>query len=536
MIALRNLFIIKPIQKLQSYTDLKKLNKQQLIKVLALVGLFLMPVGIIAQGSSQHDLVIKNGSIIDGMGKTSFKATIVINDGVISQIERDTTIAFNAKKVIDARGYVVTPGFIDTHSHGDPLETPDFKNFLAMGVTTISLGQDGFSPEIGDLPGWIQKVNIAGPGVNIAMFAGHNSLRQLSGINYDSIPRNENMRRMEEMLDNAMQAGAFGLTTGLEYSPGEFSQKGELQSLARIVGKNKGIIMSHMRNEDDNEVESSIRELLGQGKFCPVHISHIKVVYGKGEDRGREILNIIDEAREKGIEVTADIYPYTASYTGIAILFPDWAKLPNKYEEVVNSRRDELADFLRKKVTQRNGPESTLIGTGPFKGQTLADVSSKLEKPFEGVLIDDIGPYGAGAAHFIMDEALQSSLLKHPYINICSDGSPSMRHPRGYGSFPKIIETYVLGQNLLTLEEAVHKMTSLASGTIQLADRGKIEKGKAADILVFKAEELKENATYEEPHQLAGGMEYVIVNGQIAIDAGKFSEKGYGKVLKKNSQ
>jgi N-acyl-D-amino-acid deacylase len=514
---------------------MKELIKQNLVRVVAFLSLCLLPLESIAQGSQSHDLVIKNGRIIDGTGEKSFLATLVINNGIISEIEKDTARKFAAKKVIDASGYLVTPGFIDTHSHGDPLETPAFENFLAMGVTTISLGQDGFSPEIGDLPGWITKVNATGPGVNIAMFAGHNSLRQLSGINYDSVPRKENMQRMEEMLNSAMHAGAFGLTTGLEYSPGEFSRKEELQSLSAIVGKNNGILMSHMRNEDDSEVESSISELLELGKFCPVHISHIKVVYGKGEERGREILRIIDEAREKGIEVTADIYPYTASYTGIAILFPDWAKLPNKYEDVVNSRREDLADFLRKKVIQRNGPESTLIGTGTYKGQTLADVSSRMNKPFEQVLIEDIGPYGAGAAHFIMDEDLQRSLLTHPNVNICSDGSPSMRHPRGYGSFPKIIETYVLDQNLFSLEEAIHKMTGLAAGTIQLNDRGKIEKGKVADILVFKAEELRENATYEEPHQLAGGMEYVILNGKIAVDATKFSQKGFGKVLEKNS-
>lgn len=514
---------------------MKKLIRRNLVDVLFLVILFILPLFIVAQEYPVHDLVIKNGRIIDGSGEESFLATLVINNSIISEIEIDTAREFSAQKIIDAKGYLVTPGFIDTHSHGDPLETPSFKNFLAMGVTTISLGQDGFNPEIGDLPRWVNQVNALSPGVNIAMFAGHNSLRQISGINYDSIPVQENMRRMEEMLIKAFQDGVFGLTTGLEYSPGEFSKKEELRNLARIVGKNNGIIMSHMRNEDDSEVEGSIRELLDQGKDCRVHISHIKVVYGKGEERGLEILKIINDARENGIEVTADIYPYNASYTGIAILFPNWAKLPNNYEEVVTSRREELADFLRKKVTQRNGPESTLIGTGPFKGKTLADVASGLKKPFEEVLIEDIGPYGASAAHFIMDESVQRSLLTHPFINICSDGSPTMRHPRGYGSFPRIVEKYVLGEKVLSIEEAVHKMTGLPAQTIQLNDRGKIEIGKVADILVFKAEELKENATYEEPHQLAGGMKYVILNGKIALDTGNYSKKGNGKVLKKGS-
>lgn len=499
--------------------------------VFPLLSILFISIFSTAQESQIHDLIVKNGQILDGTGAPAYYATLVINNGIISEIQKDTLIKFSATRFLDARDHLVTPGFIDTHAHGDPLETPQFNNFLGMGVTTISLGQDGFSPEIEDLPGWIREVNAAAPGVNIISFAGHNTLRQLSGIGFDSIPSKKNLVAMENLLTKAMNAGAFGMTTGLEYSPGEFSRKEELQSLAKIVGKNNGLIMSHMRNEDDGEVETSIKELLAQGEFCPVHISHIKVVYGKGEERAREILEIINNAQEKGLRITADIYPYTASYTGIAILFPDWAKQPNNYNEVLSSRRQELADFLRKKVKQRNDPEATLIGTGPFRGQTLAGVSAQLNKSFEEVLMDDIGPYGAGAAHFIMNEELQRVLLTHPNINICSDGSPTMRHPRGYGSFPRIIETYVLKEKLLSMEEAVYKMTGLPAKTLQLKDRGTIELGKIADILVFRSKDIKENATYEDPHILAGGMKYVIINGKIAKENEIFSRPGFGTVL-----
>lgn len=515
---------------------MKRSNKLRLTGFLGAFLFLILPVHLIAQVFPDKDLVIKNGKIIDGTGGDPYYATLVINNGSITEIQRDTTLQYSAKRTIDANGHLVTPGFIDTHSHGDPLETPQFQNFLAMGVTTISLGQDGFSPELEDLPGWINKVNAARPGVNIISFAGHNTLRELSGVGYDSVPAKDKLQLMENMLERAMAGGAFGMTTGLEYSPGEFSRKEELRSLAKIVGRNEGIIMSHMRDEDDDEVEASIMELLEMGAYCPVHISHIKVVYGKGETRAREILDIINKARENGVTVTADIYPYTASYTGIAILFPDWAKQPNNYPEVLSSRRDELADFLRNKVNQRNGPGATLIGTGPFKGQNLAMVAAHLNKPFEDVVIDDIGPYGAGAAHFIMDEVLQRSLLKHPHINICSDGSPSMRHPRGYGSFPKIIETHVLAENLLKMEEAIHKMTGLAAEALQLGDRGIINEGMVADLLIFRPEDIKENATYEDPHVLAGGMQYVIVNGELAKENNTFSENGHGKVLIKNER
>ncbi len=480
-----------------------------------------------------YDMVIKNARIIDGTGNEYFYATLLISDDLIVKIDRDTSAVYVGKQIINAKGSVLTPGFIDTHSHGDPLETPEFENFVAMGVTTICLGQDGFSPAENDLASWMQQVNSKGVGVNIAMFAGHNTLRQLSGINYDSIGDPSKLEKMEELLQDAMDAGAFGMTTGLEYSPGEFSKMEELQGLAKIAGKNNGIIMSHMRNEDESEVETSINELLAQGKYCPVHISHIKVVYGKGEERAREIIDMLDSARASGIEVTADLYPYTASYTGIAILFPDWAKKPNSYEEVVKYRRDELADFLRKKVIQRNGPESTLLGTGIFKGKTLAEVASETGKPFEEVLIDDIGPYGAGAAHFIMDEDLQKTFLTRDYINICSDGSPTMRHPRSYGSFPRIIETYVQKEKLLSLEEAVYKMTGLSAKTIGLNNRGLIKEGYKADVLIFDPEDVVETATYENPHQLAKGMQFVIINGKIAKEAGDFTTERSGKILLK---
>lgn len=514
------------------FIKMKKFNLQSLKEKLSIL-LLLLSCPLFTYGQAEYDLVVEDARVIDGSGQKSFYATLLVDRGVIVGVEKDTSINYSGKQKINANNFIVTPGFIDTHSHGDPLQTPEFKNFLAQGITTICLGQDGFSPEEADLSSWMMEVQNKKPAVNIAMFVGHNTLRQLSGINYDSIGIKGKNEKMEQLLKGALEAGAFGMTTGLEYSPGEFSKKDELQKLAKIVGENGGLIMSHIRNEDDREVEASLKELLAQGEFCPVHVSHIKVVYGKGEARAGEILSLLDKARARGIKVTADLYPYTASYTGIAILFPDWAKKPNDFQEVIKNRKEELADFLRKKVHQRNGPESTLIGTGPFKGKTLADVASGLNKPFEEVLIEDIGPYGAGAAHFIMNEELQKTLLTKNYINICTDGSPTMRHPRSYGSFPKVIETYVLKENLFSLEEAIHKMTGLPAETIGLKDRGLIKKGYKADLLIFNPENIKETATYEEPHQLAKGMQYVIVNGKLVKETENFSVERSGEVLKK---
>ncbi|WP_224744229.1 N-acyl-D-amino-acid deacylase family protein [Pontibacter aquaedesilientis] len=487
----------------------------------------------VAQHSITYNLLIRGASVVDGTGKSSFVANVLLLGDSIAVINRDTSATYSAKRTIDAKGLYLTPGFIDTHAHGDPLETPEFRNFLSMGVTTISLGQDGFSPEREDLKGWMAEVSEKRPAVNIAIFVGHNTLRMQSGIRYDSIPSEQGMATMEKLLTNALEAGCFGMTTGLEYNPGYYSDSAELNRLAKIVGSKGGLIMSHMRNEDDNKVEQSIRELLAQGKYCPVHISHLKVVYGKGENRAKEILALLDSARTQGIEVTADIYPYTASYTGIAILFPDWAKKPYDYQEVLKSRRAELATFLKNKIIQRNGPEATLIGSGPHKGKTLGQVAKDLNKPFELALMEDIGPYGADGAYFIMDEALQETFLKNDHVMVCTDGSPTMRHPRSYGTFARIIETYVMGKSLISFEEAIHKMTGLPARTIGLPDRGLIQVGHKADLLLFRPEKVKEKATYENPHQEATGFDYILVNGKVVAEQQQEIFNRAGRVLKK---
>ncbi|MCC9167296.1 N-acyl-D-amino-acid deacylase family protein [Pontibacter harenae] len=483
-----------------------------------------------------YDILIQKATVIDGTGDKAYVANILLSGDSIALIERDTSRHHTALRIINAEGMVLTPGFIDAHAHGDPLQTPAFENFLAMGITTICLGQDGFSPKQPRLQSLIDSVNAVKPGVNIAMFAGHNTLRLLSGAGYEAVPTAKHMAAMEDLLANAMEDGCYGLTTGLEYTPGLYAESAELHSLAKVVGERNGLVMSHMRNEDDALVETSIRELLEQGKYSPVQISHIKVVYGKGEKRAQEILALLDSARAAGIQVTADFYPYTASYTGIEILFPEWAKKPNDFQQVLRTRRNELAEFLRNKIKQRNGPEATLIGSGPYKGKTLAQVADELNKPFEEVLIDNIGPYGASGAYFVMNEELQETLLRNPYVMICTDGSTTMRHPRGYGTFAKVIEEYVQEKQLLPLPEAIRKMTGLPAQTIGITDRGIIKAGAKADILIFDPAEIRENATYENPQQLASGFQFVILNGRIAKEGNKISDERVGQVLRKQTR
>lgn len=227
-----------------------------------------------------YDLWIKHAQIIDGTGSESFWGQVLVNGDKISKIDPDTTNTYLATEVIDAKGRVLTPGFIDAHSHGDPLTTPEFTNFLAMGATTIFLGQDGSSPFTTNLGAWMDKVDSLDLGPNIAMFVGHGTLRMISGIEYIKSPAEEYLLKMDSLLIDAMNAGSFGLSTGLEYNPGYLADGNELNRLAKITGEHGGIVMSHMRNEDDQFMEASLAELLSQGEYCPVHVSHRHILIG----------------------------------------------------------------------------------------------------------------------------------------------------------------------------------------------------------------------------------------------------------------
>ena len=478
----------------------------------------------------QFDILIKNGKILDGSGEQSYEADILIHRDTIAYIGKVDAKEITVTQVIDAKGKVVTPGFIDAHAHGDPFETGEFKNFLAMGVTTICLGQDGNSP-MEAMDSWLTKLEQEQLGVNIAMFVGHGTLRKLAGINFKKNPTATQLKQQQKILQEALDQGLFGMTTGLEYTPGIFATDEELLPLAKIIGNKNGLIMSHVRNEDDNQLEKSIQELLRQGQHCKVQVSHMKSVYGKGANRGKELLTLLESNGNTNYTVTADAYPYNASYTGIGIVFPAWAKPPHDYKEVVKTRRSELLAFLKQKIIARNGPEATLFGTMPYAGKTLAQLSQEQNLPYEQILLG-MGPNRASGAYFIMDDALQETILAHPSVMVSSDGSPTMRHPRGYGTFAKIIEEYVRKRKTFSLAEAVRKMTSLPAATIGIQKRGLLKVGYYGDLLIFDPARIKANATYEYPHQLASGFDWILLNGEVVWKEGKLMERK-GQVLRK---
>ena len=495
-----------------------------------------------------YDWLIHGGRIVDGSGRPAHRADLLIREDRIAHIGIVDPDTLDVERSHDAQGRIVTPGFIDPHAHGAPLDNPDFSNFLAMGVTTILLGQDGGGPPAQGLTQHLDAVDTARPSVNVAYFLGHNALRRESGVEYAD-PSPEGSQAIADLVARGMDEGAFGLSTGLEYDPGTLADLDELTAIATPVAERGGVVMSHMRNEDADAVEASLEELLEQGRRsgAHVHASHLKVVLGNDPAQARRILDQMENARSNdGIRVTGDVYPYTASFTGIAILFPDWARPPNDYDQVRAQRGAELAEHLRERVQGRNGPEATLFGAGeldgfgPLSGHTLADVAEATDRPFQEILVE-LGPSGARAAYFVMNEEVMTTFLQDPHIVVSSDGSPTMAHPRGYGSFPLVLRQYVMEEELLPLEEAIRTMTGLTASIIGLDDparvdlpRGLLREGWAADVAVFDPGELRDRATYESPHILAEGMDGVWVNGVRAWDRAGAVGVGQGRALRAN--
>lgn len=462
--------------------------------------------------------------LVDGAGAPPRIADVLVAGdriaGITAPTERTRT---TGARVIAGEGRILAPGFIDTHTHGDPLKET-YDGFLAMGVTTITLGVDGSGPRLKgdlDLRGWMRAADRAPLDLNVATLASHGTLRRAAKIP-DSVrrPDAEAMARLTAQLDAELRAGAFGLSYGLEYVPGIYSETAELTALGRVVARHGGVAMSHMRSEDDGEIEASIDELIASAGPARPHISHLKVVYGKGEVRARALLDFLAAKRRAGIDLTADAYPYNAGFTGIAILFPEWALPPTDYASILATRRAELRDYLEKRMLRRGGPEKLLLGTGRHAGKTVAQAVQEAGLAFPDFLIQ-LGPDGGSGAHFTMDQALQDVLLLDPLVAISTDGGPTMRHPRSTGTYAKLIEDYVVKGKRLAVEQAVHKATSLPAHILRLPDRGTIRAGAKADLILFDPAKVHARSTYLDPFARAQGFDLVMVNGQPAFENGE---------------
>jgi N-acyl-D-amino-acid deacylase len=494
--------------------------------------------------SVTYDLHISGGTIVDGSGDASFTGDVLVKGDKIAYVGSLDFAKLKTTETLDATGKVVSPGFIDAHSHGDPLQEDNdmLRNFLRQGITTVVLGQDGTNPgyfpsggperDINSFNSWIDQVNISGTGPNVATLVGHGTIRRLSGGGEkDKVTRQE-QEKMEQLIIEAMQAGAYGLNTGLEYVPGRYADTQEMAGLAKIVGANDGLISSHIRNEDDDIVHQSIAELLDQGKYARVNASHIKVVYGKTREQGDAVLKQLRDARANGIEVTADVYPYLASFGDMSYLYPEWAKREFEFNDAVKNRREELQEFLRAKIIRRNGPGAILVSSGEYSGKTVAEISEITGKAPEDVIID-YGHNGPATAHFIMTKETQDAFILAPDVSISTDGSPTMRHPRSFGSFPKVIEEYVVRDKVMSIELTINKMTGQTANIFGIKSRGLLKEGMGADIIVMDLQNVKANTTWTDIYAEPTGFDYVIVNGHVTNTVPKSSEPTYGRVLLK---
>lgn len=485
------------------------------------------------------DVFIVDAQIVDGTGKPAYAADVLLKGDTIAFIGDAPDTKVKAARIIKANGRILSPGFIDTHAHGDA-ENSDFDGFLAMGVTTVVLGQDGRSAsadgndEGGALAPWMQRVDANGIQLNVVPLSGHGTLRRLAGIpDSDRAISAEQQVRLNAVLANDLRAGSFGMSTGLEYVPGRYAETAELVPLAQQVADADGIIISHMRTEDDGLIEGAVEELVNYGGSARIQASHLKIVFGKDVAAADRLLALIAQKQAEGVRLSADVYPYTAGYTGLGTIFPEWALPPADYGRVLTERPDELREYLRARMIRRGGPGALLFGSDPIKGKTLEEVARERGKAFEDVLID-LGPEGAHGAHFIMDVKVQDRLVTSPLTAISTDGAPGMLHPRATGTYARLIHHYVMTEKSLTLEEAVRKASGLPAASLGLSDRGVVKKGAKADLLLFDPANVHANSDYLNPFKVATGFDLVFVNGSVVREGNMKSTVRHGRLLRKN--
>ncbi|MBA4138158.1 MAG: aminoacylase [Opitutus sp.] len=500
---------------------------------------------------ADYDVIIAGGRVVDGTGKPAFIADVAIKDGRIVKIGEVTG---SADTRIDARGLVVAPGFIDVHTHSDDLVTklPTSDHFLKMGVTSIVVGNCGGSTL--DVGGFFRAVESNGVSPNVATLVGHNTVREKAmGGTFDRVPSADELAEMKRLVDAAMKDGAVGLSTGLIYLPGTFAQTEEIIELTKVIAPYGGIYASHMRNEG-GRILDSINELLRIAREANVRaeVSHLKLSGENAWGRTKEVLELLDRARAEGLRVTHDQYAYTASSTRLRQLIPDEAfdGGMDTFRAMLAdpARKAELVARMKKNILGRGRMDyayavvASFRGDGTLNGLNIVEAAKKLrgsdslEDQIEVILeIERRG--GAQGVFHGMDERDLQEFMKHPMTMIASDSGErifgeGVPHPRGYGNNARVLGRYVRELKVLTLEDAVRKMTSLPAGQFQLRGRGEIKEGFAADLVVFDAEKVGDPSTYKEPHRYAIGIPWVLVNGIVVVREGEHTGAKPGRALR----
>ncbi|MDB5230889.1 MAG: D-aminoacylase [Chitinophagaceae bacterium] len=496
------------------------------------------------------DIIIRNGKILDGTGNSWYYGDVAVKNGRIVKTGKDLQIS--APKIIDATGLIVSPGFIDVHTHieGDERKNPLATNFIYDGVTTVITGNCGSSePDLGKYFKFLDSFRLS---INVASLIGHNDVRRAVIGNANRDPDVAELEKMKALVDKGMKDGAVGFSTGLIYIPGTYSKPQEVIDLAAVAGKYHGVYASHMRDEGDSVVQA-INEAINIGRVnkMPVEISHFKLSGQQNWGRSKETVPMIINARNEGIDVTIDQYPYTASSTSLSTLIPDEILADGR--EAVKARfadpgtRKYVIDYMLRRLKKRKlkhftyaqvayyNADTTLNGKNIEEINLLKGNKHKARAEAE-MIVQMMEQGGAGMVFHGMSENDVKYIMQYPYNMFASDasirvwqqGSP---HPRGYGTNARVISKYVREQHVISLEEAIRRMTSLPAQKFQLKDRGLLKEGYAADIVIFDANEVNDLSTYDKPHQYSTGFKYVIVNGAVTVDNGTHTGVRNGTIL-----
>ena len=476
----------------------------------------------IASFSQTKPILFQNATIIDGTGKASTRGDVRIDGGKIAKIGKIKPSKND--EVINASGLVLAPGFIDIHNHSESglLKEGTAANQVSQGITTVLVGPDGGSPW--PIAEYFAKLD-GKIGINVGAFIGHAEVRsQILKEDYKRTATPEEIAAMAKLVDQAMNEGAFGLSSGLEYDVGYMATIEELIELSKVAAKFKGIYMSHIRDEEEGfraAMEEAIR--IGKDAKLPVQISHIKMGNRNVWGKSAEAIQLIEAAKKAGQDVTADAYPYTAWASTITVLVP--------------SRKHEDRTEVETGIANVGGADKILItshaANRSYEMKTLADIAASRGMSPVDLYIEIVKNGGAGVVCNSMNEDDVKAFYTRPWVMVSSDGGIGSRHPRGTGTFTRVLGKFVRENKWLSLEEAIHKMSAMPAARLGLKDRGMIKKGMIADLVLFDPNTVIDKATFAEPQTFSTGIKATFVNGTKVWDGDKITGATSGMILRR---
>jgi N-acyl-D-amino-acid deacylase len=485
-----------------------------------------LAVAAVAQTRAPTSTLIRNARVIDGTGAPARSAEVRMSGDRIVAVGQLTPAS--GERIVDAGGLVLAPGFIDTHSHHDRgLDSSrDALAMVSQGVTTIVVGQDGGGS---DLAGLFARLEQRPASVNVASYAGHGSIRRrVLGDDFKRVATAREIERMEPLLKAEMDAGALGLSTGLEYDPGIYSSREEVVALAKVAADAGGRYISHIRSED-RWFWDAIDEVIAIGRVnrMPVQVSHIKLGMHDLWGQADKLVAVLNRARADGVPITADIYPYTYWQSNLGVLYPKRNYADEKETDFVLAHVSLAEDIIFN--TFRAHPE--------YAGKTLAQVAEMRHAPAARTLMALLAEPGGESAGIVakgMSDADVERLIQWPFANVCSDGQSTGLHPRGFGSFARVAGPYVREKKLFTLEEAVRKMTTLAAANVGIVNRGRIAPDYFADLVLFDPAVIADRADFGRAQEQAVGVSRVWVNGEVVFQEGKTAGVHSGRPLRRS--